>query len=141
MTLVGFLAFHRARGDEAFVDYVCTAKSHRRRGVARSLMSSMNAKRVTLITSACSRQHSFYTHLGFEPTFDCSYEAGVGEICLHGQLKASPLAIDSLSFEQLPWDEVNTLLRSNGLRTRGIRRLLQPNDSRVEYRLLYADQL
>ena len=141
MALIGILASHRTKNG-TFVDYVCTAKSHRRKGVARLLMSSLAAERIFLITIPLSKQFAFYARIGFEETTVCPYEAGNGEICLSGRLPpAAASAVEVFDSENLPWGQVQEMLHASGLRSQGIRRFLRPNDPNMQYRVVFADKL
>lgn len=138
MALVGLMASHPL-DDGVFVDYICTDKSYRRLGIAKTLMCSLRASRVLLITSSFSRQHAFYTHIGFQPTLESPYEAGVGEVCLHAKLHEIDISVEPRSFADLPQGEVRRLLMSVGLRSGGMQRFLRPDDTSVEYRLIFDD--
>ena len=135
--LVGLMAYHHVPGG-VFVDYLCTSKSYRRKGVARRLLHSLGSVRVTLITLTLSPQHGFYTKLGFEPAFDCPYEACMGEICLGcNQNAPEDITMTSLTPDQLPWAESMSLLRGVGLGAVGVQRFLRPETANMRYRLVY----
>lgn len=154
MKLVGLVASHPVGDDVQFVDYVCTAPTHRRRGVARYLFTSLGSSKIHLITQAFSPQYEAYTRMGFVVTTNAPYEtAGASEVAMYADDFARDPScaahyskklddewmLSTNRFEDLPWAEVERLLRSCGLRRRGIARFLRPGDADVTYRLVHME--
>jgi len=140
MGLAGFIAYHHSAHDEVFVDYVCTSKTHRRKGIARRLLNSFGSVRVTLIVVTFSRPHKIYTKLGFLPISDGPYEAKMGEVCLTRQQAAAECpTIQTLDADRLPREELSKLLREVGLGNRGIHhRFVRCGHPEMRYRVVYA---
>ena len=144
MSLVGLVAYH-ATAWGSFVDYVCTARKYRRRGIARRLMASLEAP-VFLVTGNLTPSFWAYLKMGFTMG-PGPYDTVAGEVSMCAtaigtttDTSADKSFPSEVSYADLPCDDVLALLRGCGLSKRGVENVLRPADPNVRYRLVYSTE-
>lgn len=150
MSLVGVLATHSLKNGEdrgVFVDYICTKKSCRRRGVARRLLESLGSNHIWLVVHSFTPAFRAYLKLGFVTVATVAhYESSALETCMHrtrpSQRDVCKLGTKKASMTTEEWNGIVDFVRNNSnLSTSGAICLLGGYDSDVEYRWLCESEL
>lgn len=135
----GLLAAHQTASGDNFVDYVCVAKTQRRRGVGAALLQHLQPP-ISLIVAPLSRAMRFYAAEGFAPSVSSPYTPTVGEMAMRAErLRVRDNIVPVL--EYCAWTAIPpaereaavAIVREQGLSERAARRVLCVDDPIVRY--------
>lgn len=144
--VVGILVTHSLGPDDVFVDYVCTGKAFRRRGIARRLINSVSHT-TWLLVESFSPAFRAYLSIGFEivPSVPV-YESGAWQTCMRRKSDASSRPMDAESKERMAastWRRIVEFMKREHPKFKDsqLLHMLRSDDAGVRYRCVYREEV